>query len=183
MMICRVSGWSPCLRGESSNILESRYMSNMVKALMIGDVIGQPGLKALFAGLGPPRQVHGRRHRGRQRRKRPGRLRHRQGRGRQALLDRGPGHHDREPRVGAARLRRAPRLDAPAPQARQLPSRARPAWGWAALESGGASWAVLNLQGREGMTPIDCPFRGADAALAVDRGGGAGKPRPRRLPR
>ena len=28
-------------------------MANTVKALMIGDVIGQPGLKALFAGLGP----------------------------------------------------------------------------------------------------------------------------------
>ena len=28
-------------------------MGRIVKALMIGDVIGQPGMKALFAGLGP----------------------------------------------------------------------------------------------------------------------------------
>ena len=41
-----------------------------------------------------------------------------------------------------------------------------PGIGSAILEAGGAIWAVLNLQGREGMTPIDCPFRGADAALA-----------------
>ncbi len=30
-----------------------------------------------------------------------------------------------------------------------------------------ASWVVLNLQGREGMKPIDCPFRYADAFLAA----------------
>ena len=28
-------------------------MRDAVKVLMIGDVVGQPGLKALFAGLGP----------------------------------------------------------------------------------------------------------------------------------
>jgi metallophosphoesterase (TIGR00282 family) len=39
--------------------------------------------------------------------------------------------------------------------------------GTAILEAGGVSWAVLNLQGREDMTPIDCPFRGADTAIAA----------------
>jgi hypothetical protein len=33
-------------------------------------------------------------------------------------------------------------------------------------ELGGQAWAVINLQGREDMYPIDCPFRAADAVLA-----------------
>jgi 2',3'-cyclic-nucleotide 2'-phosphodiesterase len=32
-------------------------------------------------------------------------------------------------------------------------------------ELSGFSWAVLNLQGREHMYPVDCPFRAADAAI------------------
>ncbi len=39
-------------------------------------------------------------------------------------------------------------------------------------DTGGFPWAVLNLQGREQMYPIDCPFRKADeilAALAPER--------------
>lgn len=42
-----------------------------------------------------------------------------------------------------------------------------PGRGWLAIEAGGARWLVVNLQGRDGMRPIDCPFRGADAALAA----------------
>jgi len=42
-----------------------------------------------------------------------------------------------------------------------------PGVGWTLFDSEGAAWAVLNLQGREGMSPLDCPFRGADAALAA----------------
>jgi metallophosphoesterase (TIGR00282 family) len=41
-----------------------------------------------------------------------------------------------------------------------------PGRGWTCFEKRGRLWAVVNLQGREDMTPIDCPFRAADAALA-----------------
>jgi metallophosphoesterase (TIGR00282 family) len=34
--------------------------------------------------------------------------------------------------------------------------------GWLCVEKGGLNWVVINLQGRELMTPIDCPFRGFD---------------------
>ncbi|MDR2741920.1 MAG: YmdB family metallophosphoesterase [Treponema sp.] len=38
--------------------------------------------------------------------------------------------------------------------------------GWLRLEKAGASWLVINLQGRELMTPIDCPFRAFDSITA-----------------
>ena len=34
--------------------------------------------------------------------------------------------------------------------------------GWLCVEKAGLTWVVINLQGRELMTPIDCPFRGFD---------------------
>jgi metallophosphoesterase (TIGR00282 family) len=34
--------------------------------------------------------------------------------------------------------------------------------GWLHIEKAGLNWVVINLQGRELMTPIDCPFRGFD---------------------
>ena len=34
-----------------------------------------------------------------------------------------------------------------------------PGRGWLCVEKAGASWIIINLQGRELMTPIDCPFR------------------------
>jgi metallophosphoesterase (TIGR00282 family) len=37
--------------------------------------------------------------------------------------------------------------------------------GWVRLEKIGVSWLVINLQGRELMTPIDCPFRAFDAIM------------------
>jgi metallophosphoesterase (TIGR00282 family) len=40
-----------------------------------------------------------------------------------------------------------------------------PGRGWIKLEKSGVSWLVVNLQGRELMTPIDCPFKGFDAVL------------------
>jgi hypothetical protein len=39
--------------------------------------------------------------------------------------------------------------------------------GVAELEKGGARWAVVNLQGREGMSPIDSPFARADELIAA----------------
>ena len=41
-----------------------------------------------------------------------------------------------------------------------------PGRGLLELEKAGAAWAVVNLQGREGMTPIDSPFAKADELLA-----------------
>ena len=34
-----------------------------------------------------------------------------------------------------------------------------PGRGWLCVEKAGASWIIINLQGREFMSPIDCPFR------------------------
>lgn len=34
------------------------------------------------------------------------------------------------------------------------------------LEKSGAAWLIINLQGREGLRPIDCPFVTADTILA-----------------
>jgi metallophosphoesterase (TIGR00282 family) len=38
-----------------------------------------------------------------------------------------------------------------------------PGRGWVRIEKAGVSWLVVNLQGRELMQPIDCPFRSFDA--------------------
>ncbi|MDR2019711.1 MAG: YmdB family metallophosphoesterase [Treponema sp.] len=37
--------------------------------------------------------------------------------------------------------------------------------GWAVTEKAGVSWVTVNLQGRELMTAIDCPFRTFDAII------------------
>jgi 2',3'-cyclic-nucleotide 2'-phosphodiesterase len=133
---------------------------------MIGDVIGQPGLKALFAGLGPlVRSTHadlvianGENAMG--------------GFGiGQEEMDKlfsigvqviTTGNHVYERPGSAELLASTPHLLRPA----NYPPGAAGV-GWTVLETGGALWAVLNLQGRENMTPIDCPFRCADAALAA----------------
>lgn len=139
-------------------------MSEVVRVLMIGDVIGEPGLKALFAGLGE--------------------LRRRLGadlvvaNGENAatgvgitaveykrLLEAGvdvvtSGNHVWE-KPGATELLEGEEfLLRPA----NYPPGA-PGHGLALLRRGELSFAVLNLQGREGMSPIDCPFRGAAALL------------------
>jgi 2',3'-cyclic-nucleotide 2'-phosphodiesterase len=137
-----------------------------VKALLIGDVIGQAGLKALFAGLGPLA------------RSKRADLVVANGENAQGGFGIGKeeadklfamgvqvittGNHVWERPGSAELLASTPRLIRPA----NYPPGARGA-GWAILESEGATWAVLNLQGREDMQPIDCPFRGADAALAA----------------
>lgn len=38
--------------------------------------------------------------------------------------------------------------------------------GWTCVEKDGVSWIVVNLQGRELMNAIDCPFRAFDTAFA-----------------
>ena len=40
-----------------------------------------------------------------------------------------------------------------------------PGRGWLRMEKAGASWIIINVQGRELMTPIDCPFRCIDAII------------------
>lgn len=42
-----------------------------------------------------------------------------------------------------------------------------PGHGYVITESAGRKIGVLNLQGRQSMIPIDCPFRAADAAIAA----------------
>lgn len=72
------------------------------------------------------------------------------------------GNHSWEAKDAAALL------DSPLPVLRpaNYPPGA-PGRGWLNLEAGGVRWLVVNLQGRDGMRPIDCPFRGADAVLAA----------------
>ena len=130
---------------------DGKLANNVVKALMIGDVIGQPGLKALFAGLGPLVRstkadiviANGENSMGGF------------GIGKEEadkLFSIGvqvitTGNHVWE-RPGSAELLAAtPRLLRPA----NYPPGAA-GTGTAVLEAGGAVWAVLNLQGREGMT-------------------------------
>ena len=40
-----------------------------------------------------------------------------------------------------------------------------PGVGWVCVEKAGQNWAVVNLQGREFMSAIECPFRGFDKFL------------------
>jgi metallophosphoesterase (TIGR00282 family) len=40
-----------------------------------------------------------------------------------------------------------------------------PGRGWTLIRKAGVPWLVINLQGRELMTPIDCPFRAFDAVI------------------
>jgi metallophosphoesterase (TIGR00282 family) len=41
-----------------------------------------------------------------------------------------------------------------------------PGRGWTLIQKNGVPWLVINLQGRELMTPIDCPFHSFDSVLA-----------------
>ncbi len=140
-------------------------MGGIVKALMIGDVVGTPGLKALFAGLGPLVRSTGASIVVANGENALGGF----GIGREEvdkLFEMGvqvvtSGNHVWE-RPGSAELLEAePRLLRPANYPPGAPGR-----GLALVESGGARWAILNLQGREEMSPIDCPFRAADELLA-----------------
>jgi metallophosphoesterase (TIGR00282 family) len=143
-------------------------MAETVKVLMIGDVIGEPGMKALFAGLGELRRrlgadlvvVNGENANG--------------GFGItkdecDRLLALGvdvvtSGNHVWEKKGATELLDSEPRLLRPA----NYPAGA-PGSGMVRLELGGQAFAVLNLQGREGLYPIDCPFRCAEGLLATLR--------------
>ncbi|MDR0450657.1 MAG: YmdB family metallophosphoesterase [Treponema sp.] len=63
-----------------------------------------------------------------------------------------------------------------------------PGRGWVLIQKAGLAWLVINLQGREYMSALDCPFRAFDeiiaaggkaaAALAPDTAEAAGIPAP-----
>jgi metallophosphoesterase (TIGR00282 family) len=42
-----------------------------------------------------------------------------------------------------------------------------PGRGWLCVEKNGINWIVINVQGRELMTPIDCPFRCCSTIIAT----------------
>ena len=42
-----------------------------------------------------------------------------------------------------------------------------PGRGWLSIEKAGTRWIIINIQGREFMTPIDCPFRCFDAIVTT----------------
>jgi len=53
-----------------------------------------------------------------------------------------------------------------------------PGTGWLCLEKNGLSVLIVNLQGRELMTPIDCPFRCFDSVMAGIKQNSAGNDSP-----
>jgi len=134
------------------------------KVLMIGDVIGEAGMKALFAGLGELKRrlgadlvvVNGENSAS--------------GVGiTQAEVARffemgvdviTSGNHVWEKPGSTELLENTERLLRPANYPPGAPGR-----GLALVDKGGLSFAVINLQGREGMSAIDCPFRGGAAIL------------------
>ncbi len=140
----------------------------MVRVLMIGDVVGEPGIKALNAGL--PELV----------RRTGASLVIANGENAsggfgitKAESDRlfslgihviTSGNHIWEKKGAAELLDATPHLLRPANYPAGAPGR-----GGAMLEIDGISFAVLNLQGREGLYMIDCPFRSADAFIAAVR--------------
>jgi len=139
-------------------------MGSVTKALMIGDVVGEAGLKALFAGLGE--------------------LRHRLGaeivvvNGENASGGFGlvkedadrifkagadvitSGNHIWEKKGSTELLNSEEHILRPA----NYPEGA-PGHGLTVIKLGGHTWSVINLQGRESLYPIDCPFKCADALL------------------
>lgn len=72
------------------------------------------------------------------------------------------GNHIWEKKGAAELLDGDPRILRPANYPALAPGR-----GFFELEKGSGRWAILNLQGREGMSPIDNPFDRADELLAT----------------
>jgi calcineurin-like phosphoesterase len=50
-----------------------------------------------------------------------------------------------------------------------------PGRGWVRLEKAGVPYLVINLQGREYMTPIDCPFNTFDGIMETQKTGNGGE--------
>lgn len=137
-----------------------------LKALMIGDIIGTPGMKALFAGLGPLV------------RSTKADIVIANGENAQGGFGIGKDEADRLFAMGVHVVTSGNHVWERPGSAELLASTARlvrpanyppgaPGSGYVVVDAGGVAWAVVNLQGREGMSPIDCPFRTADAVLAT----------------
>jgi len=142
-----------------------------VKALMVGDVVGEAGLRALELGLGPLAAecgasfvvVNGENAAG--------------GFGLTAetlarMLAAGAdvvtsGNHVWEKREVWPTLEAEPRVLRPANYPEGAVGR-----GCGLFEKAGVSWGVVNVQGRQEMSPIDCPFRSAETLVKelADRG-------------
>jgi calcineurin-like phosphoesterase len=155
---------------ESPAFFSRKISPSPLRVFMIGDVVGEPGLKALESLL-------------------PGLIRQSsadfvvvngenaaEGFGMtRAVLDRiiaagadvvTSGNHVWEKRDFLPVLEEEPRILRPGNYPSGTPGR-----GWVRLEKvrepegPPVSWLVVNLQGREYMTPIDCPFRCFDAMM------------------
>jgi calcineurin-like phosphoesterase len=142
-----------------------------VKVLMIGDVVGEPGLLVLEQGLpgliGEQQVdftvVNGENAAGGFGLEEPSLKR---------ILKAGAdvvttGNHVWEKREFWPVLSQEERVLRPA----NYPAE-NPGHGWIKLVKAGIPYLVVNLQGREHMTPIDCPFRGFDIIMESQWGSG-----------
>jgi metallophosphoesterase (TIGR00282 family) len=143
---------------------------NLVRVIMVGDIVGDPGLDAMDALL-------------------PGLIREyaadftvvngenaAEGFGMtEAVLARilaagadvvTSGNHVWEKREFWRIMNDEPRMLRPANYPEPAAGR-----GWLCCEKAGVSWLTVNLQGRELMTPLDCPFRTFDAILQNNAAG------------
>ncbi len=143
-----------------------------VAALMIGDVVGEPGLKALEEGLRPLAQELGATFvvvNGENAAAGFGLTAETLARilasGADAVTS---GNHVWEKREVWPTLDAEIRVLRPANYPEGACGR-----GWGLYEKDGLLWGVVNVQGREEMTPIDCPFRCAEAVLRDLAGRGA----------
>ena len=148
---------------------------NIVRAAMIGDVVGEPGLQALESklpmiikdnevdftvvngensadGFGMTKAT----------------LERILASGADAVTS---GNHVWEKREFWETLAASERMLRPANYPAGLPGS-----GWLRAEKAGASWIVINLQGRELMAPIDCPFRCFDGIAGGLADGNAAAP-------
>ena len=134
-------------------------MQKTVKVLMLGDVIGAPGMRALFAGLGSLAKkvqadlvvANGENAQGGY-----GITKEDSDRMFASGVDViSSGNHVWERPLAAELLDSEPRLLRPA----NYPAGAPGSGSCHVLAKGGSEWFIVNAQGREGMYAIDCPFR------------------------
>lgn len=83
------------------------------------------------------------------------------------------GNHVWEKRDFWPYMDRESRLLRPANYPPSTPEAPIPGRGFGLFEKNGVKWGVLNLQGRELMSPIDCPFRAGRRAVEELRSAGA----------
>ncbi|MFQ3547173.1 MAG: TIGR00282 family metallophosphoesterase [Termitinemataceae bacterium] len=135
-----------------------------VTLLMIGDVVGEPGLQAITLGLPALRSLYNADFivvNGENAASGFGLT----AEALQRILDAGAdvvttGNHIWEKRDFWPILDENPQVLRPANYPDDLPGR-----GLCSIEKNGLTWQVMNLQGREFMTPIDCPFKKLDSLL------------------